>query len=194
MHTLAKYIILNFMKVSVMKLKLSVFALSAVLSVAAYAAFEKGMPANKIEPSVAEMKLAKKNATEIIKAGLASDITAPNMAVALLNQRFSCLHVAEGMSKNGVAPTAILPTLAGALCAGPEIAGGLAAAGIAQADIVAAAISNGLDPAAFTAATAAGPGTDGGIATPTGTGAAPVLTSAAAPTLSGGGTGAVSPN
>lgn len=176
-----------------MKLKFVVLALSAIMSVAAYAAFEKGMPANQVEPSVAEMKIAKKNATEIIKSGLASDITAPTLAVALLNQRFTCLHVAEGMSKNGVAPATILPALVGALCTGPEIAGGLVAAGISQADIVAAAISNGLDPAAFTAATAAGPGTDGGIATPTGAGA-PVLTSAAAPTLNGGGTRAVSPN
>ncbi|NHQ88502.1 hypothetical protein HA050_20595 [Iodobacter sp. HSC-16F04] len=179
-----------------MKLKFSVLALalSAVMSVAAYAAFEKGMPANQVEPSVAEMKTAGKNATEIIKSGLASNVTAPVLAVALLNQRFTCLHVAEGMSKNGVAPAAILPVLAGALCKGPEIAGGLIAAGISQADIVAAAISNGLDPAAFTAATAAGPGADTTIATPTGTGGAPVLTSAAAPTLSGGGSSAVSRN
>ncbi|MEJ2793934.1 hypothetical protein WAE56_10980 [Iodobacter sp. LRB] len=179
-----------------MKLKLPVLALalSAVMSVAAYAAFEKGMPANQVEPSVAEMKTAGKNATEIIKSGLASDVTAPNLAVALLNQRFTCLHVAEGMSKNGVAPAIILPTLLGALCTPPEITGGLLAAGINQTDIVAAAVQNGLDPATFTAATAAGPagGTPGNtIATNAG---APVLTSAAAPTLSGGGTSAVSRN
>jgi hypothetical protein len=177
-----------------MKLKLTVLALSAVMSVAAYAAFEKGMPANQVEPSVAEMKVAGKNATEIIKSGMASDVTPPNLAVALLNQRFTCLHVAEGMSKNGVAPATILPTLTSALCTGPEIAGGLLAAGVAQTDIVAAAVANGLDPAAFTAATAAGPGTGttgNSIATNPGS---PVLTSAASPTLSGGGTTAVSRN